>query len=448
MKTKYLTVGIILLFIVTNVIPSTAQQRLKPSMVPSKNTWSSLNHDDVKDILHNNLELTTYKNRFFPIYILNNNDLKGFRGKLHGVVSGSGTKNDPYIISSWELQSRYLFNRLHRSDGIHFENIDKHVIIKNNYLHGFGYLNDADGIELFNCYNITVENNNITGCHRAVCCWAYPGDSLCLVQKNILCESFVGICVTYSHGMIVNNTIFNNNRGIVCNSAKALVAGNTVFSNSFVGMNLIGEDASLITSNTIYENDHSGIGVGVPNYDFNPTSLIKDNTIFSNGWGISCWIPMNVTIQNNSISSNLKDGIYVSDSTPTIIDNDISANGGCGIYSCGDRGFLIDHNTIANHEIGIYSYLSDSLIITNNNFTLNSLIGIDCQSSHPQVHYNNFRGNGCAVIGDGWMGPVNATWNWWGAANGPSGSGPGDGDPVNDYVDYDPWLISPNPNAG
>jgi len=419
MRGKYVAIGILILLIATSIIPSTAQP-------------------------------TQFKKRFFPIYIMNNGDLRGIRGKLHGVVDGSGTMDDPYIIAGWELQSRNFFNKwLDKDDGIHIENVDKHVIIKDNYLHDFNYLGDANGIELVHCYNITVEQNTITGCFCAVNCWAYPDDSICVIQQNTIYENYIGACIAYSHGMVTNNTIYDNNRGIVCNSATAIVADNTVFSNSFVGMNLIGDDHSLITSNTIYENGHSGIGVGVPDYDFNPTSLIEHNTICANHkWGISCWIPMNVTIRNNSISSNLEDGIYVSDSTPTIIDNDILGNGGCGIYYTGDRGFLIDHNTIANQRIGIHTYLSDALIITNNNLTMNSMIGIDCQSSHPQVHYNNFRGNGYAVVGDGWMGPVNATWNWWGAANGPGGSGPGDGDPVNEFVAYEPWLFSPNPHAG
>ena len=35
--------------------------------------------------------------------------------------------------------------------------------------------------------------------------------------------------------------------------------------------------------------------------------------------------------------------------------------------------------------------------------------------------------------------------NWWGAASGPGGVGPGTGDPVSLYVDYDPWLASEAP---
>ena len=37
-------------------------------------------------------------------------------------------------------------------------------------------------------------------------------------------------------------------------------------------------------------------------------------------------------------------------------------------------------------------------------------------------------------------GPLDAENNWWGAADGPSGFGPGTGDSVSDHVDFTPWL--------
>jgi hypothetical protein len=35
---------------------------------------------------------------------------------------------------------------------------------------------------------------------------------------------------------------------------------------------------------------------------------------------------------------------------------------------------------------------------------------------------------------------VDAEYNWWGDASGPGGFGPGMGDEVSEYVDYEPWL--------
>gem|GEM_PF-1031983 len=37
---------------------------------------------------------------------------------------------------------------------------------------------------------------------------------------------------------------------------------------------------------------------------------------------------------------------------------------------------------------------------------------------------------------------VNAEYNWWGDSTGPGGVGPGTGDEVSEYVDYEPWLFA------
>ncbi len=43
--------------------------------------------------------------------------------------------------------------------------------------------------------------------------------------------------------------------------------------------------------------------------------------------------------------------------------------------------------------------------------------------------------------------PITATCNWWGAVDGPSGSGSGSGDAVTDYVKYLPWLVTSDLNG-
>jgi hypothetical protein len=37
--------------------------------------------------------------------------------------------------------------------------------------------------------------------------------------------------------------------------------------------------------------------------------------------------------------------------------------------------------------------------------------------------------------------------NWWGAADGPAGAGPGSGDPVSTNVDFDPWRVTSPPEC-
>ncbi|MCK4304484.1 MAG: hypothetical protein KAY24_09625, partial [Candidatus Eisenbacteria sp.] len=84
--------------------------------------------------------------------------------------------------------------------------------------------------------------------------------------------------------------------------------------------------------------------------------------------------------------------------------------------------------------------------ITGNTLTCNTMgiaVGhLDTDQSVVVAHYNNIVGNtlyGVLNVGEV---TVNATYNWWGADDGPRGFGPGTGDAVSANVDYDPWLTA------
>lgn len=59
------------------------------------------------------------------------------------------------------------------------------------------------------------------------------------------------------------------------------------------------------------------------------------------------------------------------------------------------------------------------------------------------AHFSNITGNttGCFNASTNL---INAENNWWGAASGPGGVGPGTGDPVTANVDFTPWLTEPS----
>ncbi|MGB6873095.1 MAG: CFI-box-CTERM domain-containing protein [Dehalococcoidia bacterium] len=62
-----------------------------------------------------------------------------------------------------------------------------------------------------------------------------------------------------------------------------------------------------------------------------------------------------------------------------------------------------------------------------------------CDDSILEAHFNNIVGNNYGVWNDG-SETLDATYNWWGDASGPSDYGPGEGDYVSDNVDFEPWL--------
>lgn len=59
------------------------------------------------------------------------------------------------------------------------------------------------------------------------------------------------------------------------------------------------------------------------------------------------------------------------------------------------------------------------------------------------VYCNNISGNTDGIVNEHTGLTLMAENNWWGAADGPSGTGSGSGDPVSANVDFDPWMTTP-----
>ncbi len=69
------------------------------------------------------------------------------------------------------------------------------------------------------------------------------------------------------------------------------------------------------------------------------------------------------------------------------------------------------------------------------------VVGADAGANPITVHENSFAGNLSGMSASSLQaGVVDAEDNWWGAADGPGGSGPGSGDPVTANVDFDPFA--------
>ena len=84
------------------------------------------------------------------------------------------------------------------------------------------------------------------------------------------------------------------------------------------------------------------------------------------------------------------------------------------------------------------AYLNDSFVRDNG-------IGVLCENgSALGAHWNSIEGNTVyGVWNKDSAVTVNAENNYWGVDSGPSGEGPGTGDKVSQYVDFDPWTGIP-----
>ena len=294
-----------------------------------------------------------------PIYIANDLDFT----LVNGVVSGSGTALDPYIIAGWEIQPGF-------SEGIYITGTTLYFIISDVYIHGtgmsngihFSYLSNGNvinstlnsnqvGIRIDDSYNITIANNNIDD------------------------QSDVGVRLDYSHDVqIINNTM---NR-----DAYGVYAGYDV------------RDI-FITKNTMDETDYGGLYVEGSALRF----AVVGNSMRNNNWGYGISLDSAATecyLADNNLSDNVDGGISITDvATTNIIRNNTVLNGstGYGIYIQQGDGNLIENNTLAgNRDDAIYvgAQVSSGVnVIANNTVSDNLDVGIGCNYGNGYIIVNN-----------------------------------------------------------
>ncbi len=155
-----------------------------------------------------------------------------------------------------------------------------------------------------------------------------------------------------------------------------------------------------------------GLGVGISTMNFTGNSIIRAS------------IP--ILLEDNDIS-----GVYFDDNTFTGTDG--------VVYFWGNdtpSGVLTDFE-FTNNEVDDTNSYGVGIGYPNGTFTSANL------GTGNLVNYNNIDVAGAYGMGgvSNFMGgSLDATMNWWGASDGPSGSGPGSGSPISHDVTFNPFY--------
>jgi parallel beta-helix repeat protein len=365
--------------------------------------------------------------------------------------------------------------------------------------------NGIDLMSEFGCS--TGSTANISGSNTGrVITIATGVDTTTVIKGFQICNGYAGLgggirCSNGSCPMIVGNCIRDNaadsvGGGISCNDASPVIDSNAITANTStyygggIGLgnashptitrNLISDNVAInqhaggimsggvgsvcspsITDNTITNNTAGGGGGGIMAVQGQATingNEITNNHASTQGGGITCSGLMG-TVLNNTISGNTAilngGGIRICNGgSPEISFNEISGNNapaGGGIY-CDDLGTtpIIKNNiitacTAVYFGAGIHSEDGASPDIDSCTIRNNTGDGVSNSiTSTLSINYCDIYDNtGYAVCNFDQNYTLDAENNWWGHASGPAGFGPGSGDSVSDYVDFDPWLTSP-----
>ena len=229
-----------------------------------------------------------------------------------------------------------------------------------------------------------------------------------------------GFSVTEGGHQILNNIVQNNISGIELDSTCV--------------------NPTLVQFNLIQNNNNPGPGSGNGiQTNFGLCNADIDSNKFSGHTNASVLIVAgsdDITVSNNElVGGTLERIVFASVTNTTISGNksDGSTSSGAIRLFGGNSNIAITSNILRNGVRGIR---------VDDPFAIGANSGVAADN-------NCIQGNtvaGLEVGTGGHSGTLNAESNWWGAASGPSGVGPGTGDAIVDpdgVVDFSPFLASP-----
>jgi len=266
-----------------------------------------------------------------PIYINGNTNFT----PENGVVSGSGTENDPYIIERWDINAS-------SAHGTEIRNTNKYFLIRNCVIHD-GKNSYNDGIYFYNVINGKIDNvtsynnrfgiylyyyssnNNITDCavynnyYEGIYLYYYSNNNQ-ITNCDVYNNSYYGICLWYSsNNNITNCVVYNNSLGIyLSSSSNNNISANQIY-NNFRGVSLEHSWNNNLIANQIYNNS-LGIYLWYSSSDWIHYNNICNNTdhgVWSYGyrgnatynwWGVASG-PYHPTTNPNGEGDNVSDNI-------------------------------------------------------------------------------------------------------------------------------------------
>jgi parallel beta-helix repeat protein len=285
----------------------------------------------------------------------------------------------------------------------------------NIVLDGGGYSlignGNSTGIFILNRNGVTVKNMNVSnyGCGIKLIADIYLGgaSSSNNLTNNTLTDNEYGILISSSSNNVLRNNIMNNstrNFGVQGKYAQDIDVSNTVDSKPIIywvnqqdrtvpseagyvalvncthitvqDLNLANNGQGVVlfstTDSTITMNHITNTGSSIYVYE-SSSNTISGNTLANNGDGIRGQASSNNNISSNNITTN-ESGIYFTGVSENnfISGNSVTANTGDGIHLLGSRNTDIDGNTIKNNtENGIIFFESQNNRIVGNTITGN-----------------------------------------------------------------------------
>ena len=301
----------------------------------------------------------------------------------NGVVAGSGTSADPYIIENWSIDAT-------NKQGIWIENTNKFYIIRNCHVfNGTNQSKDHDAIHLDNSRNGTIRDNRL---HDSWFGIFVTSSKFVTILNNSIYSNIYGIFETSSSNLTVEKNeikihrIYHDSKGIYFTSVQSGKIENNTISNNSMGIHIDGSTNIIIENNNI-SNNSNGTYIG-----YSTNLFFYSNKFWDNEYHL-CIVSGSLTAYPNAMPTNNtvngKPMYYYRDQSDITVPSDA---GYVALINC-SRMTVKDLKLSHNYDGILLSYTKDSLI-RNNTLELNYYgIHFDTYETNNIVADNTIKNN-------------------------------------------------------
>jgi parallel beta-helix repeat protein len=314
-----------------------------------------------------------------PITILGNSDFT----KANGVVAGTGTAKDPYLITGWQIDVPQS-----GSYAVDIENTTAHFVLRGLIIRGAVNPKGA-AIHLGFVSAGTLDGCSISNSVNGIEIASSTGVTL---TKNVLYVQGIGLRVTGQSAAEYHQTIDDTNtlndypiHYVVGESGKTIsgIKGTSLFvadshnmtieKNQIIngdGIHLAFVTDSVLSENEAYRTSPVPTEHGITLYR-SDNNTIKDNILKNNRYaGLYLWLSSGNTVTGNQFLANNYGVIATASDNNRIEENVAYANPTGFELSGGSTGNLIDGNTIT-HKNTKYGIALDQ--VTGNTIEANAI---------------------------------------------------------------------------
>ncbi len=266
----------------------------------------------------------------------------------NGVVGGSGTSLDPFVIEGWEIHAG-------PRNGIEIRNTADAFLIRAVSVRDADY--DRLGVYLKNVTGARLDNSSISS------------------------NNWAGVVIERSRSVIVETSYFSRNSGaglLLAETVDVVVRDNVFSGNTGGGLGL-GQSDRVSVINNVFDRNYLGGVIWAGSTGLSGSG--RDTTIYAdrftaNGGDIDLVEPSNATVTLNKVDGTNGPGgsgvFFRRAHDVSIVANNVSMHAGGGLTFWDSSDVTVRQNTIRdNNAWGVYLFSSTAFLVHDNDLVTN-----------------------------------------------------------------------------